>query len=117
MFYDQLDEVCKRNGTTVSAVLISIGCSKGNIRNWKNGGIPKYETRLKIANHLGVGIDELLTDEELKERNKQVENIVDGMDVTSIQYAAYQELEGESEELIKDVINFIKFRKSQKNNE
>ena len=40
------------------------------------------------------------------------------IDTSSIQYAAYQELEGESDEVVKDVINFIKFRKSQeKNNE
>lgn len=39
------------------------------------------------------------------------------IDINSIQYAAYQELEGESDELIEDVLDFIKFRKSQKNNE
>lgn len=37
------------------------------------------------------------------------------IDINSIQYEAYQELEGESDELIEDVLNFIKFRKSQKN--
>lgn len=31
-----------------------------------------------------------------------------------LRYAAYQELEGESDEIVKDVIDFIRFKKSQK---
>lgn len=34
-------------------------------------------------------------------------------EVEDIRFAAYQELEGQPEEVIEDVLNFIKFRKSQ----
>lgn len=34
-------------------------------------------------------------------------------EIEDIRYAAYQELEGQPEEVIEDVLNFIKFRKSQ----
>jgi transcriptional regulator with XRE-family HTH domain len=34
-----------------------------------------------------------------------------------LRYAAYQELEGESDDIVKDVIDFIKFKKSQKQKE
>lgn len=40
MFFDLLDSICKENGTTVTAVLVAVGLSKGSIRNWKNGVLP-----------------------------------------------------------------------------
>ena len=68
MFYDKLESLCKEKNTTITAVVVALGLSKGNIRNWKNGSVPKYDTRLKIANYLEVSIDELLTPEELETR-------------------------------------------------
>ena len=129
MFYKQLDAVCKRQGTSVTAVLIALNISKGNIRNWKNGTIPKYETRLKIANHLGISVEDLLTPEEIEEREKQkqmldnlfdtVSNLVPRQEfekaiIDEISYAAYQELENETDEFKMDVLDYIKFKKSQK---
>lgn len=35
-------------------------------------------------------------------------------DIKDIRYAAYRELEGESDELIKDVMDFIRYKKSRK---
>ena len=35
-------------------------------------------------------------------------------DLNDIRYAAYQELEGESDELIRDVMDFIRYKKSRK---
>lgn len=70
-----------------------------------------------IANYLSISPAYLMgwkeTDDTTDDTTSQPT-----IDTSSIQYAAYQELEGESDEVVKDVINFIKFRKSQeKNNE
>ena len=70
MFYDRLDYICKEKNTTITAVVVAIGLSKGNIKNWKNGSIPKYETRLKIAKHLDIPIEKLMTEREIDEKNK-----------------------------------------------
>ena len=75
MFFDLLDSICKENGTTVTAVLVAVGLSKGSIRNWKNGVLPKYQTRLKIANYLGVPVERLMTEQEIEEEKKQHEQI------------------------------------------
>ena len=73
MFFDLLDSICKENGTTVTAVLVAVGLSKGSIRNWKNGVLPKYQTRLKIANYLGVPVERLMTEQEIEEEKKALE--------------------------------------------
>lgn len=112
MFFDLLDSICKENGTTVTAVLVAVGLSKGSIRNWKNGVLPKYQTRLKIANYLGVPVERLMTEQEIEEEKKQheqIEKLVEDVarkvssplpktNFDELSYAAYQEMEGESED-------------------
>lgn len=115
MFYEQLDKICKEQQTSVTSVLNAIGASKGNIRNWKNGSVPKYELRLKISNYLGISIDKLLTDEEKAEREKQ--EIPASEQIKDIRFAAYNALEDESEEFAQDILNYINYKKSQKKKE
>lgn len=110
MFFEQLDMICKKQNTSVTSVINAIGLSKGNIRNWKNGITPKYETRLAIANYLGISIDLLLTDDEKKQQSSSSLDI----NINDIRYAAYKELEDVDEDEIKDVIDFIRYKKSQK---
>ncbi len=64
MFFDLLDSICKENGTTVTAVLVAVGLSKANIRNWRNGVIPKISVRQKIAEITDTPVENLLTNEE-----------------------------------------------------
>jgi transcriptional regulator with XRE-family HTH domain len=102
---------------------------------------PNSELLIQLADYFNCSVDyligrsnERITDKVLDKVNEidndilkkygniyQAKKAMDSqsnIDTSSIQYAAYQELEGESDEVVKDVINFIKFRKSQeKNNE
>lgn len=126
MFYDQIKEICDRKGIKITSLINSIGLSKGNIRNWKKGVNPKYETKVKIANYLNIPIEELLTPEEKLNREEINESITKVaefvtkdlkasiIDKSSILYAAYESLEGESEEFQQDILDYIKFKKSQK---
>lgn len=97
MFYEQFEKVCKNKNTTVSAVLVALGMSKGCIRNWKNGVNPKYETKLKIANYLGVSYNDLLSEKEKAEQAKQnaISSATDELDNELQEYL--EELKNRSE--------------------
>lgn len=75
MFFDKLEKLCKEKNTTVTTVIVALGISKGNIRNWRNGTVPKYSTRLKLAEYLGAPADYFLTDDEIKQRQKFKEDL------------------------------------------
>ena len=60
MNYLLFEELCKRNGTTPSALSKRLGLSKGNTTSWKNGGNPSVEVLCKIADELNCTTDCLL---------------------------------------------------------
>lgn len=64
MLYDNFRNVCKRKGTTLTAVLTNTGCSSGSTGRWKNGSSPTLDIVIKIADYLGVTLDELVYDRE-----------------------------------------------------
>ncbi|MCM1334806.1 MAG: helix-turn-helix domain-containing protein [Bacteroides sp.] len=72
MFYERLQELCKKRNTSVSRMLDALGLSTGNTGNWKKGQLPKGDVLVKIAEYLDTSIDYIvfgeagrgLTDEE-----------------------------------------------------
>lgn len=60
MFYQILDNLCKKNGTTVTAVLkeLNISTSKGTA--WKNGSTPNADILLKLAQYFQVSMEYLM---------------------------------------------------------
>lgn len=73
-FYDTVNEICKRNGTTATTVLREIGASTGNVSKWKNGSIPNIDLALRIAEHLDITLDYLVTGNPDRQPLKLVEN-------------------------------------------
>ena len=67
MFYERLKELCKKRGTSVTALSKELGLSSGNVTNWKNGRNPKTDIALKIANHFGVSVEYLMGETDIKE--------------------------------------------------
>lgn len=64
MFIDGYDKICEAKGLSPTSVLKEIGISKGVYTNWKSTGAePLNSTKKKIADHLGITIDELMTGE------------------------------------------------------
>lgn len=73
-FYNTVNEICKRNGTTATTVLREIGASTGNVSKWKNGSIPNIDLALRIAEHLDITLDYLVTGIPDRQPLKLVEN-------------------------------------------
>ena len=54
MFYDTLTEICKKKKVSPTALCLSVGMSKSNVTQWKNGHSPKVDTIILLAEKLGV---------------------------------------------------------------
>lgn len=72
MFYNNLKKICKENNTTVTSLSEELKLSSGNISKWKNGGTPKSETIIKIAQHFNISTDYLLDLDDVPNRKKQI---------------------------------------------
>lgn len=62
-FIDNLERLCYENGESLFSVAQAIGKSKSSVTFWKNGSIPRKSTLKEIADHFGVTVDWLLSDE------------------------------------------------------
>lgn len=57
MFYEQLESLCKENGTTPTAFVRDIlKLSTSKVTAWSNGSIPKIGTLKEIANYFDVTV-------------------------------------------------------------
>ncbi len=68
---------------------------------------PNSETLILLARYFGCSVDYLIG-------CSNVRQIPDFENISPIKYAAYSELENESDEVAEDVLNFIRFTKAQK---
>lgn len=59
-FYDNLSELCKINGITVSGLLAELKMSASNKQKWKNGATVNSSVLMKIADYFNVSVDYLL---------------------------------------------------------
>ena len=85
-----------------------LGVSDKAVSTWENDiKTPRMGTIQKIADLFNIKKSQII-EEDI------TDNDIANIDGNDIRYAAYMELEGEDEEVIKDVIEFIKFKK-QKN--
>ena len=64
MFWDILCDLCTKKGITPTQLVTTLGISRGSVTHWKQGKIPHYQTRQKIANYFAVTDDYLLGNEE-----------------------------------------------------
>lgn len=72
MFYDRLKKICEESGTNMTALSKKLKFSSGNISKWKNGGVPKGETLMLIAEELSISSDYLLGLDDKPNRNAQL---------------------------------------------
>ncbi|MBO4697068.1 MAG: hypothetical protein J5643_07320 [Lachnospiraceae bacterium] len=62
MFYQNLTRLCREKRTTPTAAAKAVGLSSAAPVYWKRGSIPKADTVQKLADFLGVTVNDLLSD-------------------------------------------------------
>lgn len=63
-FYDRLNNVCQKKGTTVTGLLKKIGLSTNNVTRWKEGKSSSFDVIPLLASELEVSTDFLLLGKE-----------------------------------------------------
>lgn len=78
MFYERLTMLCKERGISISALLNTLGLSKTNNKNWREGRAPSAENLERIAKYFNVSVDYLLGRDEIKNRSvsEEIERII-----------------------------------------
>lgn len=111
MFFDILQALCDEKGIAMSALLDSVGMSRGNIARWKNGLVPKAATKIKLANALGV--DRSRLDEYQEEKSvSSGPDILDEIDISF--YGDYKALDDEQKEILRDMARTMRRRREEK---
>ncbi len=64
MLLDNIQKLCRKNGTTICAVERDCGIANGTIGKW-DARVPRVDTLKKVADHFGLTISQLY--EEAKE--------------------------------------------------
>lgn len=62
MIYERIKEICAKKKISISSVERATGLSNGSISKWSES-TPKVDNLLKIADYLGVTLEELIKDE------------------------------------------------------
>lgn len=110
MFFDILQALCDEKGIAMSALLDSVGMSRGNMARWKNGLVPKAATKIKLANALGV--DRARLDDDQEGKNSSGADILDEIDIAF--YGDYKALDDEQKEILRDMARTMRRRREEK---
>ena len=73
MFYSNFESLCQSKGLSPTKAVQNIGLSTGNLKNWKEGRIPKTDVLTKIAEYFDVSVDYLLGNEPKSEDKELTE--------------------------------------------
>lgn len=63
-FYDRLDKECKKNNTTITGLLKTLGLSTNNVTRWREGKSSSFDVIPLLAEALKVSTDFLLLGKE-----------------------------------------------------
>ena len=97
MFWKNFVDICSKNGTTPTEVVMNLKIARGSVTSWKKGSTPTDVTLQKIADYFGVTVEYLLRDE----KEEALETTASAMDDLT-------------EEERKDVLAYIEFVKSKR---
>lgn len=64
VFYRNYLKYCAIKGESPSGAAIAIGMSNAAANGWKNGKIPSQITQVKLADHFGITIEDLMEENE-----------------------------------------------------
>lgn len=77
MFYDILKPLCHRHGITPFKMAKDLGISPRTQANWKRGSEPREETKIRIAEYLGVDPSYFEEQEEVNVESEAVKTFIE----------------------------------------
>lgn len=112
MFFDQLQQLCKSKGVSMTKLVTDIGMSKSAVTYWKNTDTtPKTEVLQKIADYLNTPISYFF-DENKKE--KSPDNAEDKVTLDDFTYAMYNHSSDLTEDEKKMLLEMAEFMKKKR---
>ena len=63
MFKKKFEEICALKGISPTSVCVGVGLSSANYSQWTAESVPRKTTLIKIANYLGVTVEDLLRED------------------------------------------------------
>lgn len=63
-FHENLKRICNEKGTTPTALLKRMGVATSKVTMWNNGGLPKEDMMVRLAQELGCSVMDFFADEE-----------------------------------------------------
>lgn len=69
MLYRKIEKICRDRGTNISRLEKECGIGNGTIRGWEKSK-PRIDNLVKVADYLGVPIQELISEDAEAEKEE-----------------------------------------------
>ncbi len=107
MFYTIYCSLCQGKGISPSRAAMEMGINKGTVSVWKNKGTTPQAAQLnKISEYFGVSVDYLL--------GKSSHEGFSPPSLDELDFALYGETHSLSAEEKQDILDYVRFKKAQK---
>ena len=63
-FATNFKRICNEKGTSPTRVCLDLGLSSNKVNLWNNGGLPKADVLVKLAESLGCSVMDFFADED-----------------------------------------------------
>lgn len=115
--YNRIEDLCKNQGINMTQMCKEAGIPRGNLTDLKNGRTAILSTKNlgKISNYFQVSMDYLLGNEQKKEPTTKSDEL--DLQLEGIDFALFGEVKEMTDEQKQDVLDYIKFKKSQQKRE
>lgn len=115
--YNRIEDLCKSQGINMTQMCKEAGIPRGNLTDLKNGRTAILSTKNlgKISDYFQVSMDYLLGNEQKKEPTTKSDEL--DLQLEGIDFALFGEVKEMTDEQKQDVLDYIKFKKSQQKRE
>ncbi len=113
-FWDRFAAECRNAGKSPNPIAKELDISSGSVTAWKYGAVPNRQTLEKLSDYFGCTIDYLLG--KTDERSPAKEETAGWQDrgLSGVEFAIYGEVRSLTESEQQDVLDYIRFKKAQK---
>lgn len=63
MFKKNFSDICAKKGLSPTSVCVAVGLSNAIYSRWTDESVPHETTRIKLANYLGVSVEDLFRED------------------------------------------------------